>query len=256
MFENAVVHPEARIEENVSVGPFCYIEKDVVIGSGTIIEPNVTIYNGSVIGKNCHIYPGTVIGAPAQDLSYAGEKTTVEIGNNVTIRESCTIHRGTKDKWKTVVGDNCFLMAYAHIAHDCVIGKNCILANAVNLGGHVEVGEFTNIGGMVPVHQFSKIGKHAMIAGGVTIRKDVPHYVKVGRDPASFIGVNTIGLSRKGFEKSEIRLIEDIYRMLFVKHRNIKKAVKVIEDELPDNIYKKEILEFIQQSKRGLIKGL
>lgn len=250
------IHPGAQIGKNVEIGPFCYIEEDVIIGDNTVLEPHVTIYSGSRIGKDCRVYPGAVIGAPAQDLSYAGEKTIVEIGDRVIIREHCTLHRGTKASWKTTVADDCFLMAYAHVAHDCRVGQGCILANAVNLGGHVEVGEKANVGGMVAVHQFSKIGKYAMIGGGVTVRRDVPPYVKAARDPVSYIGVNAIGLRRKGFDQEAIKQITDIYRIIFVKYRNLKKALIALQEELPDSEYRDEVLEFIENSDRGLIKGI
>jgi UDP-N-acetylglucosamine acyltransferase len=250
------VHSGAKIGQNVEIGPFCYIEEDVIIGDGTVIGPHVTIFNGSRLGTHCRIYPGAVIGGPGQDLSYRGENTTVEIGNDVVIREHCTLHRGTTSKWKTTVGDGCYLMAYSHIAHDCVIGKKCILANAVNLGGHVEVGDMANIGGMVAVHQFCKIGRQVMVGGGAIVRKDVPPYIKAARDPVSYIGVNSIGLQRKGFSRDEINQITDIYRLLFVKHRNVNKAVAAIQIELPDSTYRREILEFVDQSNRGLIKGI
>lgn len=250
------VHPNAKIGKNVTIGPFCYIEEDVIIDDNTVIEANVTIYNGSRIGSNCRVYPGAVIGAPAQDLSYKGEPTTVEIGNEVVIREHCTLHRGTTDKWKTTIGNGCYLMAYSHVAHDCIVGERCIFANAVNLGGHVEVGDMANIGGMTGVHQFSKIGKQVMIGGGVIIRKDVPPYIKAGRDPVSYIGVNSIGLLRKGFSREEINQIVDIYRLLYVKHQNVSKGILAIKNELPDTVYRREILAFIENSSRGLIKGM
>jgi UDP-N-acetylglucosamine acyltransferase len=256
MTTHSIIDPGAQIGKNVEIGPFCYIEKDVIIGDNTVLEAHVSVFGGSRIGENCHIYPGAVIGAPAQDLNYAGEKTSVEIGDRVVIREHCTLHRGTKESWKTTVGDDCYLMAYVHIAHDCRVGDACILANAVNLGGHVEVGEKANIGGMVAVHQFSKIGKYAMIGGGVTVRKDVPPFVKAARDPVSYIGVNSIGLKRKGFDPDAIQQITDIYRLIFVKHRNLKKALLAIQEELPDSEYRSDVLKFIEDSRRGLIKGI
>lgn len=256
MNAHSIIHPGAQIGENVKIGPFCYIEEDVIIGDNTVLEAHVSVFSGSRIGKKCHVFPGAVIGAPAQDLSYAGENTTVEIGDHVIIREHCTLHRGTKASGKTVVEDDCYLMAYVHVAHDCRIGRACIIANAVNLGGHVEVGEKANIGGMVAVHQFSKIGKHAMIGGGVTVRRDVPPFVKAARDPVSYIGVNSIGLKRKGFDQEAIKQITDIYRIIFVKHRNLIKAKKAILEECPDSAYRSDVMEFIEKSDRGLIKGI
>lgn len=252
----AHVHPNAKIGANVQIGPYCYIAENVKIGDNTVIHPGVTILDGSKIGQYCRIFPGAVIGGEGQDLSYAGEETWVEVGNHVTIREFVTIHRGTKAKIKTVVGDHCYLMAYAHVAHDCTVGHHCIFANGVNLGGHVEVGDFVNFGGLSAVHQFCKIGSHAMIAGGIMVRRDVPPYVKAVRNPVAYGGVNKIGLSRKGFTREDIDAITDIYRYIFVKNTNLSKGMAEMEAKIPDSSYKREISSFIGASARGLIKGL
>ncbi|MCL4170044.1 UNVERIFIED_CONTAM: hypothetical protein GTU68_066270, partial [Idotea baltica] len=195
----AYVHPEAKIAQNVVIEPFTSISKDVTVGEGTWIGPNVTIMEGARIGKNCKIFPGAVIAAEPQDLKFDGEYTTVEIGDNSTIRECVTINRGTTDKYKTVVGKNCLVMAYVHIAHDCILGNNVILANGVQLAGHILIDDFVFIGGTTAVHQFVKIGAHAMIAGGSLVRKDVPPFIKAAREPLSFAGVNSIGLRRREF---------------------------------------------------------
>ncbi len=250
------VHPDAKIGKNVKIGRFSYIDQDVEIGENTEIYPNVTILNGTRIGKNCKIFPGAVLGADPQDISYKNEPTLAIIGDNVTLREFVTVHRGTVRSGKTVVDDNCYLMAYVHIAHDCRLGKNCFFANGVNLGGHVIVDDFVTIGGLVPVHQFVHIGKHVMIGGGSLVRKDVPPYIKAAREPISYVGVNSIGLRRRGFKNGEIEKIRDIYRILYVDHVNVKKAVKIIEEKIPDTQYKREVLQFIERSDRGLIRGL
>ncbi len=251
----AYVHPQAKIAPNVVIEPFVNIEKNVEIGEGTWIGSNVTIMEGAVIGKNCRIFPGAVISAIPQDLKFAGEDTTVKIGNNVTIREFVTINRGTKANWETVVGNNCLLMAYVHIAHDCLIGNNVILANVCNLAGHIEVDDWAIIGGLSAVHQFVHIGKHTMISGGSMVRKDVPPYSKAGREPVSFVGVNSIGLRRRGFANERINEIQDLYRDLYLKGRNITQAVRYIETNLPATPDRDELMSFIARSQRGIMKG-
>lgn len=251
----AYVHPEAKIASNVVIEPFVNIEKNVEIGEGTWIGSNVTIMEGARIGKNCKIFPGAVISAIPQDLKFEGEKTLVKIGDHVTIREFVTINRGTKASGETVVGNNCLLMAYVHIAHDCKLGNNVILANACNLAGHIEIGDFAIVGGMSAVHQFVHIGKHTMISGGSMVTKDVPPFSKAGREPVSFVGVNSIGLRRRGFSNDRINFIHEVYRMLYMKGRNVSQAVRVIEAEMPINADRDEILNFIQLSQRGIMRG-
>ena len=209
------IHPGAKIGKNVVIAPFVTIEDNVEIGDGTWIGPNVVIMQGARIGKECKIFPGAVISAIPQDLKYAGEVTTVEIGNRVIIREFVTINRGTAEKQMTAVGDNSLLMAYVHVAHDCIVGKNCILANNVVLAGHVEIEDFVVLEGLVAVQQFVKIGYHAFIAGASLIRKNVPPYVKAAREPLSYAGINSIGLRRRGFSNETISNIEDIYRIIY-----------------------------------------
>jgi len=249
------VHPSAKIGINVTISPFVTIYEDVVIGDGTWIGPNVTIMDGARIGSNCRIFPGAVISAIPQDLKFEGEKSIVEIGDNVTIREFVTINRGTVDKMKTAVGDNSLLMAYVHVAHDCIIGKNCILANAVNMAGHVDVADFAVIGGMSAVHQFVKIGQHAMISGGSLIRKDVPPFVKAGREPLAYVGVNSVGLRRRGFTNEQINQIQDVYRKLYLSGMNNTQALAYIEKEMPVSPQRDEILMFINSSKRGIMRS-
>lgn len=249
------IHPDARIGDDVKIDAFVTIGADVEIGEGTWIGPNVSIMDGVRIGKNCKIFPGAILGSIPQDMKFRGEYSILEIGNNVTVREYCTLNRGTEASRKTRIGDNCFLMAYVHIAHDCQLGANCILANNVTLAGHIEVGDFVVIGGLAAAHQFVKIGSHAMVAGGSLVTKDIPPFIKAGRAPLSYAGVNSIGLKRRGFEQSQIHAIQDVYRLLFVRGYNTSQAIQLIEDTLPHSGEKSEILQFIKRSERGLLKG-
>ncbi|WP_313386724.1 acyl-ACP--UDP-N-acetylglucosamine O-acyltransferase [Chishuiella sp.] len=251
----AYVHPSAIIGENVTISPFSSIYEDVEIGEGTWIGPNVTIMSGARIGKNCKIYPGTVISGEPQDLKYEGEKTLTYIGDNTTIRECVTVNRGTSALGFTKVGKNCLIMATAHIAHDCVIGDNVVIVNSVGLAGHIEVGDNAFIGGYSAVHQFTKIGEHAFIAGATQIRKDVPPYVKAAKNPVSYAGVNAIGLRRKGFSSEEIFEIQGIYRILYQQKNNVSQAVEQILEKFPDSHYREVILDFINTSDRGIMKG-
>ncbi len=251
----AYIHPGAKIAHNVVIEPFVTIHNNVTIGEGTWIGSNVTIMEGARIGKNCRIFPGAVISAIPQDLKFEGEETTVEIGNNTTIRECVTINRGTSDRMKTKIGDNCLIMAYCHVAHDCIVGDNCIFSNNTNLAGHVTVGDNVILAGMVAVHQFSTIGNHAFVTGGSLVRKDVPPYVKAAREPLSYVGINSVGLSRRGFSVDKIREIQNIYRIIFQKNYNISDAIEYIEAELEASPERDEIIQFITNSKRGIMRG-
>ncbi|MGB1268946.1 MAG: acyl-ACP--UDP-N-acetylglucosamine O-acyltransferase [Flavobacteriaceae bacterium] len=251
----AYVHPGAKIAKNVVIEPFTTIHNNVTIGEGTWIGSNVTIMEGARIGKNCNIFPGAVISAAPQDLKYNDEDTTVEIGDNVTIRECVTINRGTTDKMKTVVGNNCLIMAYCHIAHDCFVGDNCIFSNNTTLAGHITVGDNVVLAGMVAVHQFCSIGNHAFVTGGTLVRKDVPPFVKAAREPISYVGINSVGLRRRGYEIEKIREIQNIYRILYQGKFNNSQAAAVIEAEMEASSERDEILMFIKNSKRGIMKG-
>lgn len=251
----AYIHPQAKIADNVVIEPFVTIHKDVEIGEGSWIGSNVTIMPGARIGKNCKIFPGAVISAIPQDLKFKGEETQTVIGDNTIIRECVTINRGTRDRWQTVIGANCLLMAYVHVAHDCQIGNNCILANSVNLAGHVVIGDWGIIGGVSAVHQFVKIGQHSMISGGSLVRKDVPPFVKAAREPLSYAGVNSIGLRRRGFSSEKISEIQEIYRKLFLNKQNTHTALEFIETEMKASVERDEILGFIRESTRGIMKG-
>lgn len=251
----AYVHPDAKIAPTVVIEPFVTIDKNVVIGEGTRIGSNVTILEGTRIGKNCVIFPGAVIGAVPQDLKYAGEDSTVEIGDNTTIREYVTINRGTAARMKTTVGNNCLIMAYCHVAHDCAVGNNVIMSNCVQLAGEVVVDDHAIIGGGTLIHQFSRIGAHTMVQGGSKINKDVPPYIKAAREPIAYCGVNSIGLRRREFSNEQIRDIQEIYRYLYQSGLNNSDAIERIEAELPATKERDEIILFVKNSPRGIIKG-
>jgi UDP-N-acetylglucosamine acyltransferase len=251
----AYIHPEAKIAPNVVIEPFATIDKNVEIGEGTRIGSNVTILEGARIGKNCNIFPGAVISAIPQDLKFEGEDTLAIIGDNTTIREFVTVNRGTKSKGKTIIGNNCLLMAYVHVAHDCVIGDKVILVNSVQVAGEVKIDDWAIVGGLSAIHQFVHIGSHVMVAGGTLVGKDIPPYVKAAREPVSYAGVNSIGLRRRNFTNDQIRDIQDIYRFLFQKGLNNSQAIERIEAEMPASKERDEIILFIKNSQRGIIKG-
>ncbi len=256
MSQLSYIHPNAKIGNNVTIEPFSTIYDNVEIGDDTWIGPNVTIFSGARIGKNCRIFPGAVISAIPQDLKFKGENTTAEIGDNTTIRECVTINRGTSDKMKTAIGSNCLLMAYVHVAHDCILGNNIIVANSVNLAGHVEIEDYTILEGLVAVQQFVKIGAHAFITGGSLVRKNVPPFTKAAREPLQYVGINSVGLRRRGFSNETVLEIEDIYRTLYVKGHNVTNALVVIEQEAPASKEKDQILTFIRESKDGIMRGI
>lgn len=249
------IHPNAKIGKDVTIESFTTIYADVEIGNGTWIGPNVTIMDGARIGKNCKVFPGAVISAIPQDLKFVGEKTTVEIGDNTTIRECVTLNRGTKANWTTSVGSNCLIMAYVHLAHDVVIGNNCILVNGVGVAGEVEVGDWAIIGGMTAIHQFSKIGQHSFVSGGSLVRKDIPPFVKAAHEPLSYIGLNALGLRRRGFDNEKINEIQNIYRIIYQKGLNRTQALEEIENSIAKSEERDLIVDFIRSSKRGIMKG-
>ena len=250
----ASIHVNAKLGNNVTIEPFAVIHDNVSIGDNSHIYSHVVILPFSKIGNNCKIFPGAVIGAIPQDLKFIGEETTAEIGDNSTIREFVTINRGTKDKWRTAIGKNCLLMAYSHVAHDCLIGDNVIMANGVQLAGHVEVGDYAIIGGLAGAHQFTRIGAHTYIAGHTVIRKDVPPYVKAAREPMCYMGLNIVGLQRRNFTSEQIEVVSRIYHLLFIGNHSISTGLQLIEEQIPDNQFKSEILQFIKESKTGIIK--
>lgn len=251
----AYIHPDAVIGDNVVIEPFVNIHADVVIGDGTWIGANVTIMGGTRVGRDCKIFPGAVLGGVPQDLKYKGEETQLVVGDGVTIREYCTLNRGTSASFQTVIGAHSFLMAYVHVAHDCVIGQHCILANNVNLAGHITVGDYAILGGLVAVHQFVQIGAHVIVGGGSLVTKDIPPYVKAARTPLSYVGVNAIGLRRRGFSSPDIHAIQDIYRVLYVQGLNTSQALARLATLDIHPRYQAEIVAFVQQSERGIMKG-
>ncbi|MCI9607466.1 MAG: acyl-ACP--UDP-N-acetylglucosamine O-acyltransferase [Muribaculaceae bacterium] len=251
----AYIHPAAKIAPSVVIDPFVTIEENVEIGDGTRIGSNVTIMAGARIGKNCTIFPGAVISAIPQDLKFQGEETLAIIGDNTTIRECVTVNRGTAAKGRTVVGSNCLIMAYCHVAHDCVVGDNVIMSNATQLAGEVVVDNYAVIGGGTLVHQFCHIGPHVMVQGGALVNKDIPPFVKAAREPIAYAGVNSIGLRRRGFTSETIREIQEIYRYLYLSGLNNSDAVERIAAELPATKERDEIILFVRNAKRGIIKG-
>ena len=251
----AVVHPEAQIGANVQIDPFVVVEKDVVIGDNTHLFPHSVILDGARIGKKCKVFPGAVVAGIPQDLKLKGEITTAEIGDNTTLRECVTINRGTASKGKTVVGNNCLIMAYSHVAHDCVLKNNIIVGSASQIAGEVEVDDFAIISGGTLVHQFSRISKHVMIQGGSRIGKDIPPYTLIGRDPIVYCGINIVGLRRRGFTNQQVYLIQDIYRTLYTRGLNNSDALKAIETEYEPSEERDLILNFIKASKRGIVRG-
>lgn len=251
----AYIHPDAKVDPSVVVDPFVTIDKNVVIGAGTRIGSNVTILEGVRIGENCTIFPGAVIGATPQDLKYNGEDTLVIIGNNTTIRECVTIHRGTAAKGRTTIGNNCLIMCYCHVAHDCIIGNNVIMSNATQLAGEVQIEDYAILGGGTLVHQFTHIGKHVMIQGGSKVNKDIPPFVTAAREPISYAGINSIGLRRRGYDNAQIANIQEMYRLIFSPGLNTSGALAKIETDIAATSERDEIVIFIRSSSRGILKG-
>ena len=250
------IHPNAKIGKDVTISPFVTIYDDVEVGDGTYIHPHVTLYPGARIGKNCKIYPGVTVAAEPQDLKFKGEYTTAVVGDNTTLRECVTVHRGTASKGRTIVGSNCLIMAYCHVAHDCELGNNIIISNATQLAGEVVVDDNTVIGGGTLVHQFTHIGSYVMIQGGTLVNKDIPPYVMAARTPVSFAGLNIVGLRRRGFSNEQIATLQEIYRRIFNSDSNMTDALNSIEAELPASTERDYVLSFIRNSSRGVIKGV
>jgi UDP-N-acetylglucosamine acyltransferase len=250
----AYIHPDAKIGKDVKIDPFAYIAGNVEIGEGTWIGPNATVLDGARIGKNCRVFPGAVISAIPQDLKFKGEETTAEVGDNTTMRECVTINRGTSSRGKTVVGNNCLLMAYVHVAHDCILGNNIILGNGTQLAGEVEIDDFAILSGQVLVHQFERIGMHVMVQGGTKVNKDIPPFIIAARDPITFAGLNIIGLRRRGFNAEKVGEIQELYRNLYGKGMNVSQAVAFIESNMAQTAERDLILSFIKGSKRGIVR--
>jgi UDP-N-acetylglucosamine acyltransferase len=251
----AHIHPEARIGAKVTIEPFAVIAGDVEIGDGSWIGSHTVISDGARLGKNVKVFPGATVSAVPQDLKFAGEVTMTHIGDNTVIRECVNISRGTTDKMKTVIGRNCLLMGYVHVAHDCEIGNNVILVNSVLVAGHVAIDDFAIIGGASAIHQFVKIGAHVMVSGGSLVRKDIPPFTKAAREPLGYVGINSVGLRRRGFGGEKISEIQEIYRMIYLKGLNNSDALSYIEMNMSASKERDEILNFVRNSERGIMKG-
>lgn len=251
----ASVHPEAKIGENVTIEAFAFIDKNVEIGDGTLIMANANIRYGARIGKNCRIFPGAVIAGVPQDLKFHGEDTVAVIGDNTTIRECVTVNRGTQSKGKTQIGNNCLIMAYSHIAHDCLLKDNIIIGNATQIAGEVEIDDFAILSGGCLIHQFSRLGRNVMIQGGTRLGKDIPPYTIAGREPVSYAGLNLVGLRRHSFSSEKINEIQEIYRYIYQSGFNNSDAIAKVETDFPSTPERDLILDFIKSSKRGIVRG-
>ena len=251
----AHVNPRARLADNVTVEPFAYIDANVEIGEGSWIGPNATVLFGARIGRNCRIFPSAVISGIPQDLKFRGEDTTAEIGDGTTIREAATVNRGTAAAGRTIIGANCLIMAYAHIGHDCIVGDNCILGNSSGLAGEVKVDDWAILSAGTLVHQFARIGGHVIIGGGSKVRTDVPPFIKADRDPLTYLGLNTVGLTRRSFPKERIDNIHNIYRAIYQNGMNVSQALEYIEKEFAPSADREYIIDFIRKSERGIIRG-
>ena len=251
----ASIHPDAKIGANVEIGPFVTIDRDVIIGDNCVIESNATICRFTRLGNNCHVFPSAVIGAIPQDLKFRGEETWAVIGDNCVLREFVTVHRGTASKGKTIVGNNNLIMAYCHIAHDCILHDNIIMSNCTQLAGEVEVDDFAIIGGGTLVHQFSHIGSHVMIQGGSKVTKDIPPFSVIAREPIAFCGINSVGLNRRGFTPDQIHTIQEVYRCIYQAGMNTTQALNHIEATMPASPERDTIVSFIRNSTRGIVKA-
>ncbi len=252
--ERAVVSSKAELGDNVEVGPFAVIEEDVQVGENSVIAHGVHLAAGTRLGKNVRVFTGAVLGTVPQDLKFGGEETTLEIGDNTTIREYATLNRGTHESRVTRVGKDCLIMAYTHVAHDCHIGDHVILANAVNLAGHVTIEDWAALGGMVPVHQFVRIGTHAFVGGGYRVVKDVPPFVLVMGEPLQYGGINLVGLRRCGFSRAQLAAIKKTYRIIYQSQLNVSQALEKIRTQVEQTEDVLKIIHFIEKSERGIVR--
>ncbi len=249
----AIVGDKASLGSNIKIGPYAVVEDNVEIGNDCEIGPHAVIYDGARIGNRVKIKQGASVSNVPQDLKFADEKSLFIIGDDTVVREFAALHRGTKETGVSTVGKNCLLMAYSHVPHDCTIGDNCIIANSVQIGGHSRIENYVIIGGNTGVHQFAAIGEHSMVAATIMVSQDVPPFILAGRSPARYLGLNVVGLRRRGFNTEDIETIKQAYSLLYDKGMNVSQAVKLIENELGSNIHVKKILEFIGKSKRGIV---
>ncbi|UCE68010.1 MAG: acyl-ACP--UDP-N-acetylglucosamine O-acyltransferase [Candidatus Zixiibacteriota bacterium] len=250
----AIVSSTAKIADDVKIGPYSVIEDDVVIGRGTIVYSSVSIKDGARIGENVKIYHAAAVAGPPQDLKFAGEKTELFVGDNTIVREFVTLNRGTAAHGKTEIGKNCLFMAYSHAAHDCIIGDNVIIANSVQMGGHVEIGDYAIIGGATVIHQFCLVGEHCMVGGGFRITQDILPYSSVAGYPLRCLGLNSIGLQRRGFSPETIATLKKLFRLLMSKKLNTSQALAKIDVEVEKIPEVANVLEFIKRSGRGIVK--
>lgn len=255
MNHNFYVHPDAKIGNNVNIGNYTNIHENVEIGDNCEIYGNVTIFPGARIGSGVRIFPGAVVSGIPQDLKFRGEETVAIVGDGTTIRECATVNRGTASKGKTVVGSECLLMAYTHVAHDCVVGNRVIISNASQLGGEVVVDDCAVIGGGSLIHQFCHLGRNIMLQGGALVNKDIPPFVKAAREPISYVGLNVVGLHRNGFSQEEIQTLQEIYRIIYLSDLNVTNAVKLVLEKIPESVLRNEIVDFINNSQRGIIRS-
>ncbi len=251
---SAIIDSSAKIGDNVKIGPHAIIEADTIIGDGVIIGANCLVAQYTELKDKVRLFHGAVVGTVPQDLKFEGEDTKLIIGEGTIIREYAMLNRGTNESGSTTIGKNCLLMAYTHVAHDCHLGDNIIMANSVNLAGHVYIDDYAIIGGVVPVHQFVHIGTHCMVGGGFRVQQDVCPYSLVGGYPLKVAGLNTIGLRRRGFKKESIKTLEQAFKYLFFSKMNTAQAVEKIKSDLEQTDEVKSILQFIENSNRGLIK--
>lgn len=252
--ETAIVHPGAELGVDVTIGPYAVVEENTRIGDRTSIGPRALVAQGTRIGNDCRIFNGAVVGTIPQDLKFHGEETTLVVGDRTTIREFVTLNRGTVDRGETRIGDDCLLMAYVHVAHDCQIGDRVILANAVNLAGHVQIDEWAGIGGMTPVHQFVRIGCHAFVGGGYRVVKDVPPYILASGEPLRYAGLNAVGLRRRNFSEDALAALKRAYKILYRSGKNVTQALEAISHEIKDVPEVEHLIQFIQNSERGIIR--
>lgn len=251
----AYVNPNAKIGKDVVIEPFAYIDDNVEIGDGCKIMTHAVILSGAKLGRGCTVFPGAVVGGIPQDLKFRGEETTAEIGDHTTIRECATVNRGTASKGKTVVGNNCLIMAYSHVAHDCLLGNNVILGNACQIAGEVQIADWAILSGGCLIHQFCRVGEHVIVQGGSRSPKDIPPYVTAGREPISFAGINLIGLRRRNFSPAQIQIIQECYRIIYQSGLNFSQAVERIQDNIEPTLERDTVLNFLKTSQRGIVRG-
>jgi len=250
---SAIISRHAEVASDVEVGAFAIIGDNCIVPSGCIIAPRATLERNVTLGNNVQVGMGTILGGPPQDLKFAGEETTVEIGEGTVIREYTTINRGTSQSFKTTVGRNCLLMSYVHLGHDCHIGNNVILSNVVQLAGHVTVEDRAIVSGLCAAHQFVRIGRHSFIGGCSRVSKDIPPFLKAVGNPVKLYGLNTVGLQRSGMDEATIRELKRAYRMLFRSDLNVSQAIERAQAEIEPLPEVRELIRFVEESERGVV---